>query len=104
MAWGLLLASGVMEAVWATALARSEGLTRPWPALVFLVALALSMAGLAVALRDLPVGVAYAVWVGTGAVGTLLYAATAGGERVGLAQALCVGLIVAGVVGLRLSH
>ncbi|HMM49459.1 MAG TPA: SMR family transporter, partial [Miltoncostaeaceae bacterium] len=64
MAWLVLVLSGTLEAVWATALGRSDGLTRPIPALVFVLALVLSMAGLAWAMRELPVAVSYAVWVG----------------------------------------
>ena len=73
MSWIVLVLSGVLEAVWATALGRSEGFTRLAPTVVFLVALAASMVGLAYAMRGLPVGTAYAVWVGIGA------ALTAGG-------------------------
>ncbi len=70
MSWIVLVVSGVLEAVWATALDRSEGFTRLGPAAVFLVAAAASMAGLSWALRELPVGTAYAVWVGIGAATT----------------------------------
>ena len=67
MAWLVLILSGVLEAVWAVSLGKSEGLTRPTPTLVFLVGIVLSMGGLAYALRTLPIGTGYAVWVGVGA-------------------------------------
>ena len=78
MSWFVLVLSGVLEAVWATALDRSQGFTRLWPSVLFLVALVLSMAGLAYAMRELPVGTSYAVWVGIGAVLTVVYAMITG--------------------------
>ncbi|WP_050304939.1 DMT family transporter, partial [Mycobacterium tuberculosis] len=74
MSWVILVASGVLEAVWATALSASKGLKKPRPTALFLVALALSMVGLAWAMSDLPTGTAYAVWVGIGASLTVLWA------------------------------
>lgn len=74
MSWIVLICSGVLEAVWATALGRSENFSRLAPSIVFLVALTLSMAGLAYAMRELPVGTSYAVWVGIGATITVVYA------------------------------
>ena len=65
MSWIILVASGILEAVWATALGRSGGLTRPVPSAVFAASLALSMAGLTVAMRELPVGTSYAIWSGS---------------------------------------
>lgn len=103
MSWIILVVSGVLEAVWATALGRSDGFTRLVPSAVFVVALALSMGGLAVAMRTLPVGTAYAVWVGIGAVLTATYAVVSGGEPVSLAKVLCLLAIVGGVVGLKLA-
>ena len=72
MAWLILVVSGVLEAVWATALSKTEGFTRLVPSVVFLVALAFSMVGLAIAMRSLPPGTSYAIWVGIGAVLTLI--------------------------------
>lgn len=80
MAWIVLVFSGVLEAVWATALGRSEGFTRVGPSVMFGAALVVSMAGLAYAMRDLPVGTAYAVWVGIGASLTVIYAMATGAE------------------------
>ena len=104
MSWFVLVLSGVLEAVWATALGRSEGLSRLGPSLVFLSAMVLSMAGLAYAMRELPVGTSYAVWVAIGAVLTVVYAMATGGEPVSAAKALFLAMIVVGVVGLKLVH
>jgi quaternary ammonium compound-resistance protein SugE len=98
----VLLVSAVLEAVWATALGLSEGLSRPAPAVVFLVALALSMLGLGRATRDIPVGTAYAVWVGLGAVLTVAYAMTTGTEAVSAGKLVFIAGIITAVVGLKL--
>jgi quaternary ammonium compound-resistance protein SugE len=102
MSWLVLVLSGVLEAVWATALGRSEGLTRPGPTLVFAVSVVLSMAGLAYAMRDLPVGTSYAVWVGIGASLTVAYAMATGAEPVSVVRVLLVAGIVGCVIGLKL--
>ncbi len=103
-AWIVLVVSGVLEAVWATALGRSEGFTRLVPSVVFGVGLALSMAGLAYAMRTLPVGTAYAVWVGIGAALTVAYAMATGEEPVSLLKVLLLAGIVVCVIGLKLLH
>jgi quaternary ammonium compound-resistance protein SugE len=104
MAWLVLVLSGMLEAVWATALDRSQGFTRLWPSVLFVVALVLSMAGLAYAMRELPVGTSYAVWVGIGAVLTVAYAMVTGAESVSLVKMLLLAGIVGCVVGLKLVH
>ncbi|TLW91793.1 multidrug efflux SMR transporter [Saccharomonospora piscinae] len=104
MSWFVLIVSGVLEAVWATALGRSEGLSRLGPSIVFFTALAASMAGLAYAMRELPVGTSYAVWVGVGAVLTVLYAMATGQEPVSTMKVVFLAMIVGGVVGLKLVH
>ncbi|MGI9002154.1 MAG: DMT family transporter [Pseudonocardia sp.] len=104
MAWIVLVASGLLETVWAAALAQSRGLTRVVPAIIFGIALTLSMAGLAFALRTLPVGTGYATWVGIGAIGTAVYGMVVLGEPVTSARMLCLGAIVCGVVGLNFLH
>ena len=104
MAWVVLLLSGVLEAVWATALGKSDGLSRLVPSVVFVVGLVLSMAGLSWAMRSIPVGTAYAVWVGIGAVLTVVIAMAAGDEPVSLTRVLLLGGVVACVAGLKLSH
>lgn len=104
MAWIVLVVSGVLEAVWATALGRSEGFTRLVPTVVFGAGLVLSMAGLALALRDIPVGTGYAVWVGIGAVLTVAFSMASGAEPVTAVKlALLLG-IVGCVVGLKVLH
>ncbi|MGP7959644.1 DMT family transporter [Sanguibacter sp. A247] len=103
MAWLVLILSGLLEAGWALSLKASNGMTRLWPAVSFVVLLALSMAGLAYALRTLPVGVAYAVWVGIGAATTAVVAVFAFDEAMNAVKLVSLGLIVAGVVGLNLS-
>ncbi|MFD6712460.1 DMT family transporter [Micromonospora chalcea] len=102
MAWLVLVLSGLLETAWAIALDRSAGFTRPLPSAVFGVTLVASMAGLAYALRDIPVGTGYAVWVGIGAVGTALVGMLALGEPVNLPRVACLLLVVAGVIGLKL--
>ena len=103
MSWIVLVLSGVLEAVWATALGRSEGFTRPWPSAVFALALVLSMAGLAYALRELPTGTAYAVWVGIGATLTAVYAMASGEETATAVRVLLLAGLVGCVIGLKLT-
>jgi quaternary ammonium compound-resistance protein SugE len=102
--WLVLVLSGVLEAVWATALSRTDGFTRLTPTVVFAVGLAASMAGLAYAMRGLPVGTAYAVWVGIGAALTAGYAMWAGQEPASVVRVLLLLGIVGCVIGLKLTH
>ncbi len=102
--WTVLVVSGALEAVWATALDRSQGFTRPWPTAVFAVAVVASMAGLAYAMRALPVGTSYAVWVGIGAVLTVAYSMLTGAETVSVLKLLLLAGIVGCVIGLKLAH
>lgn len=102
MAWVVLVVAGVLETVWAIALDRSDGFRRLVPTVIFAVALILSMAGLGYALRSIPVGTGYAAWVGIGAVGTAVVGMAALGEPVSVPRMLCLLLVVAGVVGLKL--
>lgn len=104
MAWLVLIVAGVLETVWVVALEGARGFSRPVPSAVFVVALALSMAGLAFALRSVPLGTGYAVWVGIGAVGTAAYGMAALGDAVTVARLTCLLLIVGGVVGLKVLH
>ncbi|CEA09355.1 Quaternary ammonium compound-resistance protein SugE [Arthrobacter saudimassiliensis] len=102
MAWLILILSALLEAVWATALAASEGFSRPLPTVVFFVAAALSMVGLARAMRSIPVGSAYAVWTGLGAVLTAAWAMITGAEAAGVLKIVFLAGIIACVAGLRL--
>ncbi|MEW1956689.1 multidrug efflux SMR transporter [Kineococcus sp. NPDC059986] len=104
MSWIVLVVSGVLEAVWATALGRSEGFSRPVPTVVFGVTVVLSMVGLAFAMRSIPTGTAYAVWVGIGAALTVGYAMATGVEAVSLVKVLLILGLVGCVVGLKLVH
>lgn len=102
MPWFVLLVSAVFEAVWATALGESDGLSKAGPAAVFFVALAISMGGLGRAVRHIPIGTAYAVWVGVGAALTVIYAMATGAEQVSAAKIVFISGIIAAVVGLKL--
>jgi quaternary ammonium compound-resistance protein SugE len=101
MAWIVLLVSGMLETVWAIALERSAGFSRPLPTAVFGVSLLLSMAGLGYALRTIPVGTGYAVWVGVGVVLTAVVGMAALGEPATLPRMISLILVVAGVAGLK---
>jgi len=102
MSWIVLIASGILEAVWATALGKAEGLTRLWPTVIFGAGLIASMAGLAFAMREIPTGTAYAIWVGIGASLTVLYAMIFGGEPLSVLKLLLVAGIVGCVIGLKI--
>ena len=102
MSWVILIASGILEAVWATALGKSEGFTKLWPSVIFGVALAVSMGGLAWAMREIPIGTAYAVWVGIGAALTVAWSMITGDASISWIKiALLLGLIGC-IVGLKL--
>jgi quaternary ammonium compound-resistance protein SugE len=101
MAWLVLVASGVLEAVWATAMDRSDGFSRLVPSLVFAVSLLFSMAGLAFAMRSLPTGTSYAVWVGVGAVLTVGYAMLTGDETASPVKVLLIAGVVGCIAGLK---
>lgn len=101
MAWLVLIASGMLEAVWATALGASKGFKRLWPSVLFFVSMTASMVGLAYAMRTLPTGTAYAVWVGIGAVLTVVLAIVRKEERLTLARAALLALLVGSVIGLK---
>ncbi|MFJ4037778.1 DMT family transporter [Microbacterium sp. NPDC090007] len=102
MSWIVLIVSGVLEAVWATALGRSEGFTKLWPSVVFGVALIASMGGLAYAMREIPTGTAYAVWVGIGAALTVVVAMISGAEAISAVKILLILGLVGCVVGLKI--
>jgi quaternary ammonium compound-resistance protein SugE len=103
MAWLILVLAGLMEIGWAIGLKYTEGFTRLWPSLLTIAALALSMVLLAAALRTLPIGTAYAIWTGIGAVGTAILGIVLFDEPRDLARLACIGLIIAGILGLKLT-
>lgn len=102
MSWIILIASGVLEAVWATALGKSDGLSKLWPSVIFFAALAVSMFGLAWAMRDIPTGTAYAVWVGIGAALTVGWAMVTGDTDISWLRILLLLGLVGCIVGLKL--
>jgi len=104
MAWIVLVISGVLEAVWATALGKSDGFSRLAPSIVFGIGLTASMGGLAYAMRTLPVGTSYAVWVGIGAALTVTYAMVSGDESASWIKVLFILGIVGCVIGLKSLH
>jgi len=104
MAWLILVCAGLLEIVWATALKQSEGFTRLWPSVVGVGGAVLSFVLLAVALRQLPAGTGYAVWVGIGAVGVAITGIVLLDEAATAARVLFLTVIVVGIVGLRLAE
>lgn len=102
MAWVILLASAVCEAVWATALGQSEGLSRPLPTVVFVLGLLLSMLGLGRAMKQIPIGTAYAVWVGAGAALTVGWAMATGAEPFAPGKVVFIAGVIVAVIGLKL--
>ncbi|MEW4454444.1 multidrug efflux SMR transporter [Bremerella sp. JC817] len=103
MAWWILFLAGLLEVVWAAGLKYSEGFTRFWPSCITAVALVASMYLLSVAVRDLPMGTAYAVWVGIGAAGTAIYGMTGMGEPVTGMRLFFLGMLVVAILGLKAS-
>ena len=103
MAWLLLLIAGVLEIGWAVGLKYTEGFTRLVPSVLTLISMAASIGMLGLALKTLPIGTAYAVWTGIGAVGTAILGIVLFGDPAGAARIACIGLIVAGIVGLKLA-
>lgn len=104
MSWLILVVSGIFEAVWAIALGRSEGFTRPVPTVVFLAALVVSMGGLAWAMRELPIGTSYAVWVSIGASLAVAFGMVTGDESFSVVKVLLLAGIIGCVVGLKLAQ
>ncbi|MFG6414130.1 quaternary ammonium compound efflux SMR transporter SugE [Roseateles sp. DC23W] len=103
MAWLLLVIAGLFEVGWAIGLKYTDGFTRPWPTAGTVAAMVISVALLGVAMRTLPVGTAYAVWTGIGAVGTVVLGMVLFHEPATVARLTCVGFILAGIVGLKLT-
>lgn len=103
MSWVLLFIAGLLEVGWAIGLKYTEGFTRLWPSVGTAAAMTLSVVLLGIAMRTLPVGTAYAVWTGIGAVGTVILGIVLFAEPATAARLACVGLIVAGIAGLKLT-
>jgi len=103
MAWLVLVVAGLFEVGWAIGLKYTEGFSRPWPTVATVTAMVISVGLLGLAMRTLPVGTAYAVWTGIGAVGTVVLGMLLFHEPATVARLACVGLILAGIVGLKLT-
>jgi quaternary ammonium compound-resistance protein SugE len=103
MSWLLVVVSGLLEVAWAIGLKASNGLTRPLPTVLTIAGMLASFALLSIAVRSLPIGTAYAVWVGIGAVGTALLGIVLYGEPASAIRLACLVLILAGIIGLRLT-
>ncbi len=104
MAWLYLFIAGVLEVGWAIGLKYTDGFTRLWPTVGTVISMILSLGFLGLALKTLPVGTGYAVWTGIGTVGTVILGIALLGEPATFIRLVCVGLIVAGIIGLKLSH
>ena len=102
LAWGALLVAGLLEIGWALGLKYTDGWTRLWPSVLTIATMVASMYLLAYAVRTLPVGTAYAIWTGIGSVGVALIGIWLFGESAAIARLACIGLIVAGIVGLKM--
>jgi quaternary ammonium compound-resistance protein SugE len=103
MAWIVLVLAGLFEIGWAVGLKYTQGFTRFWPSLATILSMVISLALLGIALRTLPLGTAYAVWTGIGAVGTVVLGIVLFGEPVAASRLACAGLILAGIIGLKLT-
>jgi quaternary ammonium compound-resistance protein SugE len=102
MAWAILFLAGLFEIAWAVGLKSTQGFSKFWPSVGTVLAMAISLALLGIALRTLPLGTAYAVWTGIGAVGTVILGIALFGEPATAGRLACAGLIVAGIVGLKM--
>ncbi len=102
MAWVILVLAGLFEIGWAVGLKYTEGFTRLWPTLGTVASMIISLGLLGLALKTLPLGTAYAIWTGVGTVGTALLGIVLLGESAAVMRLVCIGLIVAGIVGLKL--
>jgi quaternary ammonium compound-resistance protein SugE len=103
MAWLLLLLAGLFEVGWAIGLKYTDGFTRPWPTIGTVLAMIVSLGLLGIAMKSLPVGTSYAVWVGVGAVGTAIMGIVLLGEVANAGRLISLGLIIAGIVGLKIA-
>ncbi|MBC3806312.1 quaternary ammonium compound efflux SMR transporter SugE [Undibacterium seohonense] len=103
MNWVVLLCAGMFEIVWAIGLKYSHGFTRFWPSLITVAAMLISVVLLGYAMKTLPVGTAYAIWVGVGALGTAVFGIVLFGEPLNLIRVLSLVLILCGIIGLKLS-
>ena len=104
MAWLVLTVAGLFEVGWAIGLKYTDGFSKLWPSVATAAAMVVSVVLLGWAMRSLPVGTAYAVWTGIGAVGTVVLGIVLFGEPATLGRLVCMSLIVAGIIGLKVTH
>ena len=103
MNWIILIVAGLFEVGWAIGLKYTEGFTRLWPTIWTVAAMVISLGLLGIAMKGLPVGTAYSIWVGVGAVGTVILGIALLGESASVARMISVALIIAGIIGLKLA-
>ena len=103
MAWIILIIAGIFEVIWATLLKSSNGLTKLWPSLGFLVSLAISMVMLAFSMKQIPMSVAYPIWTGIGALGSFLVGVLVFGEALTVMKGVFVMMLLVGVIGLKIA-
>ncbi|MGH7179927.1 MAG: quaternary ammonium compound efflux SMR transporter SugE [Tepidisphaeraceae bacterium] len=103
MPWVYLIIAGLLEIGWATGLKYAHGFTRLWPSVLTIVIMIASFYALSVAVRTIPIGTGYAVWTGIGAVGTAILGMILFSEPATIVRVLCIGLIVAGIIGLKIG-
>lgn len=103
MNWIILVLAGLFEVGWAIGLKYTDGFTRPWPTVGTVIAMVISLGLLGIAMKSLPVGTAYAIWVGVGAVGTAILGIILLGEPATTGRLVSLALIVAGIIGLKLA-
>lgn len=103
MSWLILVVAGVFEVSWAIGLKFTDGFTRLWPTVATIIAMVISLGLLGIAMKSLPVGTAYAVWVGVGAVGTAILGIVLLGEPVNAGRMISLALIITGIIGLKLA-
>src|SRR5688572_20194588 len=103
MAWVILVLAGLCEVGWAIGLKYTEGFTQLWPTIWTILAMIISLWLLGIAMKSLPVGTAYSIWVGVGAVGTIILGIVLFGESANAARLISVGIIIAGIIGLKLA-
>jgi quaternary ammonium compound-resistance protein SugE len=104
MNWIILIVAGLFEVGWAIGLKYTEGFTRLWPTIGTVISMIISLGLLGIAMKDLPVGTAYSIWVGVGAVGTVILGIVLLGESASVSRMISVVLIIAGIIGLKLSN
>jgi quaternary ammonium compound-resistance protein SugE len=104
MAWLILFAAGLLEVAWVIGLKYAQGFTRFWPSVFTLIAMAGSVVLLGIAMKTLPMGTSYAIWVGIGAAGAVILGIVLFHEPASAARLVSLGLIVAGIIGLKLAH